>query len=214
VPPPRCRPCGARAGTARPSSAGARTASREGTAIQYLEQALALDPADPDIHGRLGLILFKRRNYEGAEPELRLAVEGGVVDLAGNPLYDIDGKPLADLNGEPVEIVEGELLTVPRMPLVGPSSLEYYYTYGNLLAYLQECDPEKGAPKYLNAALNHAPDDPTVLGSFEESMSLCLNGPGVPDTGDAGSAGDGAVGAAGDDTATDATGVAEITPTP
>lgn len=188
-----------------------------GTAIQYLEQALALDPDNPDIHGRLGLILFKRRNYEGAEPELRLAVEGGLVDLAGNPLYDYDGNPLADLNGNPVEITPDNLLTVPKLPLAGSISLEYYYTYGNLLAFLRECDPERGAPKYLNDALLHAPDDPTVLGSFNESMSICMNGGVDPDTGAAGD--EGALGAAGDGTTTDAAtlpsgSVAEITATP
>lgn len=184
-----------------------------GTAIQYLEQALAIEPDNPDIHGRLGLILFKRRNYEGAEPELRLAVEGGVVDLAGNPLLDLNGEPLLDVNGDPVEVAEGEQLKVPRLPLSGPISLEYYYTYGNLLAYLQECDRERGAPKYLNAALTYAPDDPTVLGSFEESMALCMNGGPLPDP-DTGTTGDPELGASTDTTTTTTSGVAEITPTP
>jgi tetratricopeptide (TPR) repeat protein len=188
-----------------------------GTAIQYLEQALALDPDNPDIHGRLGLILFKRRNYEGAEPELRLAVDGGVVDLAGNPLFDYHGNPLDDLNGEPLEITEDNQLRVPKLPLIGPASLEYYYTYGNLLAFLRECDPQRGAPYYLNAALLQAPDDPTVLGSFNESMAICMNGGVDPDTG-ADPAGDSTTAAgAGDSTTTaalPANGVAEITPTP
>jgi tetratricopeptide (TPR) repeat protein len=193
-----------------------------GTAIQYLEQALALDPANPDIHGRLGLILFKRRNYEGAEPELRLAVEGGVVDLAGNPLYDYNGQPLLDVNGEPLEIVEENTLTVPKLPLSGPISLEYYYTYGNLLAFLQKCDPQRGAPKYLNDALLYAPDDPTVLGSFNESMAICMNG--GPDI-DPSTTGEGGTGATDDtlaagagtttaDGSASANPVAEITPTP
>ena len=179
-----------------------------GTAIQYLEQALALEPDNPDIHGRLGLILFKRRNYEGAEPELRLAVEGGVVDLAGNPLLDLRGNPLLDVNGDPLEVPVEEQLSVNRLPLSGPISLEYYYTYGNLLAYLQECEPNQ-APKYLNAALTYAPDDPTVLGSFEESMALCMNGGPLVDPDTTGAEGDPALGAA-----IDGTGVAEITATP
>jgi hypothetical protein len=116
-----------------------------------------------------------------------------------------------------VEIIEGNQLTVNKLPLVGTQTLEYYYTYGNLLAYLQKCDQERGAPKFLNEALFHYPDDTTVLASFEESMSLCMNGPADPDTG---TAGDEAVGAAGDGTGTDGTdgtggtGVAEITATP
>jgi tetratricopeptide (TPR) repeat protein len=186
-----------------------------GTAIQYLEQALALDPDNPDIHGRLGLILFKRRNYEGAEPELRLAVAGGVVDRAGSPLFDYDGNPLADLNGNPVEITDDNQLRVPKLPPNTSITLEYYYTYGNLLAYLGECDSEKGAPKYLNDALLQAPEDPTVLASFNESMSMCMNG-GGPDPDTTGAADGEALGAAGDGTtaANPSGSVAEITPTP
>lgn len=158
-----------------------------GTAIQYLEQALRLEPANPDIHGRLGLILFRRRNYEGAEPELRLAVMGGVVDSAGRPLQDADGMPLLDASGRPLRDSDGnpllddngnpasnQVLTVPALPLAGSISLEYYYTYGNLLAYLQKCGPgDGGAPHWLQLALNHAPDEQTVQGSYNESMGLC-----------------------------------------
>jgi tetratricopeptide (TPR) repeat protein len=143
-----------------------------GTAIQYLQQALQLEPANPDIHGRLGLILFKRRNYEGAEPELRLAVVGGVVDGKGNPLLDAKGNPLLDASGNPVKSADGQQLQVPGMPLNGAVTLEYYYTYGNLLAYLKECGPDQ-APKFLQLALNFRPDDPTVKGSYNESMSIC-----------------------------------------
>jgi tetratricopeptide (TPR) repeat protein len=143
-----------------------------GTAIQYLQQALRLEPANPDIHGRLGLILFKRRNYEGAEPELRLAVLGGVVDAGGNPLLDTEGNPLLDASGNPVRAVDGVMLEVAPLPLAGSISLEYYYTYGNLLAYLQQCKPDQ-APRYLTLALNFAPDDRTVQGSYNESMALC-----------------------------------------
>jgi hypothetical protein len=131
-----------------------------------------------------------------------------VVDLAGNPLLDLRGNPLLDVNGDPLEVPVEEQLSVNRLPLSGPISLEYYYTYGNLLAYLQECEPNQ-APKYLNAALNAAPDDPTVLGSFEESMALCMNGGPLVDPDITGTEGDPALGAA-----VDGTGVAEITPTP
>jgi tetratricopeptide (TPR) repeat protein len=33
-----------------------------GVAEQYLEQALTRDPANPLIHGKLGLLLFRRKN--------------------------------------------------------------------------------------------------------------------------------------------------------
>jgi tetratricopeptide (TPR) repeat protein len=143
-----------------------------GTAIQYLNQALGLEPANPDIHGRLGLILFKRRNYEGAEPELRLAVLGGVVDGKGNPLFDAKNNPLLDASGKPVKSADGQQLQVASLPLDGAVNLEYYYTYGNLLAFLKECAPDQ-APRILQLALNFRPDDPTVKGSYAESMAIC-----------------------------------------
>ena len=129
-----------------------------GTAEQYLQSALELEPANPNIHGRLGVLFFKRKNYESAEPELRLAVEGG--------LYQVS---------------ETQTVTVPAMPLDG-RSLEYYYTLGNLLAYYRRCGPSE-APFYLNQALNYAPDDGTVRGSYEESMGICaifLSGTDTP----------------------------------
>ena len=162
-----------------------------GTAIQYLQQALNIEPDNPDIHGRLGLILFKRRNYEGAEPELRLAVLGGKVDGLGNPLLDSAGVPLndasgnavasldangnpvvLDANGQPVTGEDGKVLDVQPLPLSGSITLEYYYTYGNLLAFLKQCKPNQ-APRILQLALNYRPDDPTVKGSYDESMAIC-----------------------------------------
>jgi len=160
-----------------------------GTAVQYLENALRLEPANPDIHGRLGLIFFKRRNYEGAEPELALAILGGTVDAQGNPLTYANGLPVYDVNGNPVQVsTESVVLQVAPMPLEDAGALEYYYTYGNLLAYLKKCDPAQ-APRYLQIALNFAPDNETVIGSYEESMAICngettvdevLNGTATP----------------------------------
>jgi tetratricopeptide (TPR) repeat protein len=143
-----------------------------GTAVQYLEQALARQPANPDIHGRLGLIYFKRRNYEGAEPELALAILGGTVDATGNPLTLANGDEIKDINGTPIAVPTGTapLQVLPMKP--DQDSLEYYYTYGNLLAYLNHCGKDE-APKFLQAALNIAPDNRTAQGSYDESMAIC-----------------------------------------
>lgn len=136
---------------------------KSGTAIQYLEQALTKEPGNPDIYGRLGWLLFKRKNYEGAEPMLRLAIFGGnAIDDTGVPVLQ-DGQPVP---------VNGMGLS--------QASLVYYYTLGNLRAFLaspqnnEACgtDPDD-APTLLRAALNFAPDDQTVLGSYTESMSIC-----------------------------------------
>lgn len=128
---------------------------RLGVAEQYLEQALALEPDNPLIHGRLGLLYFKRQNYESAEPALDLAINGGVytvtTTLTGAVTVNVVGMPLDNLN-----------------------ALEFYYTMGNLKAYLYKCGPDE-APKYLGAALNFAPDDFTVQSSYSESLSICRN---------------------------------------
>ena len=121
-----------------------------GTAIQYLDEALALEPDNPDIHGRKGLIYFKRQNYEGAEPELKLAVVGGDYEVSETETVTMAGMPLNDL------------------------SKEYYYTYGNLLAYYKKCAPDE-APAFLTQVLGAYPDDPTVINSYETSMETCRN---------------------------------------
>lgn len=121
-----------------------------GVAEQYLDQALVLQPDNPTIHGKLGLLLFRRKNYEGAEPELSLAVNGGRYVVSTNQTVTVKGLPL-DKN-----------------------SLEFYYTYGNLLAFNYECTPDK-APAVLKEVLDKFPDDPTVKGSYDESMKICSN---------------------------------------
>lgn len=121
-----------------------------GTAIQYLDQALALRPDDPDIHGRKGLIFFKRKNYEGALPELELAVKGGAYKVSEDQTVQVPGMSLSRL------------------------SLEYYYTLGNLYAYYGQCTPDK-AQALLSQVLAAFPDDPTVIGSYETSMETCRN---------------------------------------
>lgn len=121
-----------------------------GTAIQYLDEALALEPDNPDIHGRKGLIYFKRQNYEGAEPELQLAVLGGEYEVSETETVTVLGMPLNDL------------------------SKEYYYTYGNLLAFYKKCAPDQ-APAFLTQVLAAYPDDLTVINSYETSMETCRN---------------------------------------
>jgi len=115
-----------------------------GTAAQYLQSALERDPANPDIHGRLGLIYFHAKNYEGAEPELVLAVFGGSTQSG---------------------------IKVSRLEL-NDSSKEYYYTLGNLWAANYKCGPDQ-APSLLNQVLAKFPDNPSVIASYQESMTIC-----------------------------------------
>jgi hypothetical protein len=94
------------------------------------------------------------------------------VDGLGNPLSDARGNPLNDANGQPVKSADGQVLEVKPLGLSGSITLEYYYTYGNLLAYLGRCNPDE-APYYLQRALNYAPDEITVVSSYETSMASC-----------------------------------------
>ncbi len=124
-----------------------------GVAEQYLEQALQLSPENPAIHGELGLLLFRRKNYEGAEPELRLAVQGGTYEVSKDQRVTVKGLALDQ------------------------SSKEYYYTLGNLLAFNYSNNPTNcdEARRVLGQALEKFPDDPTVKGSYDESMAICQN---------------------------------------
>jgi tetratricopeptide (TPR) repeat protein len=124
---------------------------RLGVAQQYLNQALDLEPDNPLIHGRLGLLYFKRRNYESAEPSLRLAIEGGPYEYT-------------------VGLTQTLRVNVAPLPLADGSTLEFYYTYGNLLAFLGRCAPDE-APLYLQKALDYEPDNETVIASYEESVN-------------------------------------------
>lgn len=129
-----------------------------GTAQQYLEDALALEPENPVIHGRIALLYLQRKNYEGALASMALTVEGGVYTDT---------------------LTSGEVITYNVQPVaLEQGTLEYYYTYGNLLAYFQQCDR---ARSYLVQALQFAPDDVTVQNSYDVSSEVCrLGGTPVP----------------------------------
>lgn len=128
-----------------------------GTAQQYLDDALTLQPTNPIIHGRLALLYMQRKNYEGALASMQLAIEGGVYT-------------------ETLESGEVASYTVTGLPLQDNTTLEFYYTYGNLLAYFQKCDQ---ARSYLTRALEYDPENLTVQGSYETSSEICRLG-GTP----------------------------------
>jgi tetratricopeptide (TPR) repeat protein len=131
-----------------------------GAAEQTLQEALRQEPNNPAIHGRLGVLRLQLRNYEGAIQALGLAVEGGTYghdDGLGTPIVvQVQGLPLDE------------------------RSLEFYYSYGNALARALRCGPGE-APYYLQRALDFAPEDPIVAGSYEASAYICRhNGTATP----------------------------------
>ena len=136
-----------------------------------VERALAIDPSNPDIFGRLGIIFFKARNYESAVEVLRCAVEGCSAAENGALLCDL--KVLAcdeDTNREEVGA------QVDGLPLVD-DTLEYYYTYASVLTNF------RGSPLFPNACsraeslfqqlLAKYGGDPIVAGIVAENRELC-----------------------------------------
>jgi tetratricopeptide (TPR) repeat protein len=49
-------------------------------AAQYAEEAVKVNPADPRLHGNLGVIYYKMEDYAKAIPELILATAGGTSE--------------------------------------------------------------------------------------------------------------------------------------
>lgn len=118
-------------------------------AAQYIETALELEPTNPDIYGRLGLVEFKALNYEGAVTDLGCAIDGCTHPLTA-------------------AVVSG-------MPLK-PETLEYYYTFGSVLAAYLKCD--RALPVFSQVAA-FAADDEVVQNIVAEGRAICEQG-GTP----------------------------------
>ncbi len=112
----------------------------------YLEQALQLQPENPDIHGRLGLLLARRNDHARAQAELALAVFGG--DYA---------------------VQKDFIVTVKGLDL-GLTSKEFYAVYGSLLASGRKCDEAQAIFHRLQQAF---PNDPVVQKAYTESQTGC-----------------------------------------
>lgn len=132
-----------------PYVAIAKTYTRQGeffAAAANARKAINFDPSNPDLYGQLGIIYFRSRNYEESIVILKCAVEG------------------CDLN----ENIEGEA-QVSGLAL-DDATVPYYYTYGSVLAALNQCDL---ATPILDDLANTYPADPLVMGIVEESYAIC-----------------------------------------
>ena len=118
-------------------------------AAQYVETALELEPTNPDIYGRLGLVEFKALNYEGAVTDLGCAIDGCTHPLTAAV---VSGLPLKQ------------------------ETLEYYYTYGSVLAAYLKCD--RALPVFSQVAAFSA-DDEVVQNIVAEGRAICEQG-GTP----------------------------------
>ena len=110
---------------------------------EYLERALEIEPNNADVYGRLGLVEFKALNYESATIDLGCAIEGCRHPETG-------------------AVVDG--LSLNRY------TLEYYYTYGSVLAAYLHCDR---AMSILIQVSAFAPEDEIVQGIVQENTNIC-----------------------------------------
>ncbi|MDF1499073.1 MAG: tetratricopeptide repeat protein [Anaerolineales bacterium] len=115
-------------------------------ASQYAQQAVALDPSNPRLHGNLGRMYYHNGLYEEAAAQFELAIRGGT--LAEGDF--VQGLPLN--NGDDSRV------------------LEFYYTYGLTLAKLGVCDD---AVDIFRSILQAAPEDEIAVFNAEEGLVLC-----------------------------------------
>lgn len=117
-----------------------------GVASQYAQQAVALDPSNPRLHGNLGRMYYHNGLYEEAAAQFELAIRGG-TSAEGD---FVQGLPLN--NGDDSRV------------------LEFYYTYGLTLAKLGVCDD---AVDIFRSILQAAPEDEIAVFNAEEGLVLC-----------------------------------------
>ncbi|MFH2039496.1 MAG: tetratricopeptide repeat protein, partial [Chloroflexota bacterium] len=107
-----------------PYIAIAKTYSQKGdffAAALNIKKALSFDPSNADIHGQLGVIYFKSRNYEGSIPALKCAVSGCTAAESCQARF-----------GQECGATD-QSADISPLPLSN-TTVVYYYTYGSVLA--------------------------------------------------------------------------------
>ena len=137
-----------------------------------IERALAISPSNADYYGQLGIVYFRARNYESAIPVLKCAVEGCTPEENGQLLCNL-GMLLCEEEPETYAIYGAEVVGLPLSDL----SLEYYYTYGSVLAaydgteeYPNSCERAESVFQDLMALYG---DDPIVAEIVAENRAIC-----------------------------------------
>jgi len=134
-----------------PYIAIAKTYSRDGeffAAARNAEQAITLDPTNPDWYGQLGDIYFRSRNYEGSIPVLLCAVRGCTAEQNEQWEVAVTGMPLSD------------------------TTLHYYNTLGSVLAALDYCEDAFPILEAVRASYSH---DQISMAIVNENFQICVN---------------------------------------
>ena len=148
-----------------------RTYLQEGQffiAARNVERAVAIDPGNPELWGFLGIVYFKARNYESALPVLQCAVEGCSAEESGRLLCDL--KILLCDEDQPASAYG---VAVPGLRLE-QGTLEYYYTYGSALAFMdQNGELCRQAEPIFQQLMSLYGEDPIVAGIVAENRAIC-----------------------------------------
>ena len=145
-----------------PYIAIAKTYSQKGdffAAALNIKKALSFDPSNADIHGQLGIIYFKSRNYEGSIPALQCAVRGCTAAESCLARF-----------GQECEATD-QSSDIKALPLSN-TTVVYYYTYGSVLAALSI--PQR----------NYCPEAVKVLSEVRASFSADTNIMGIVSAGE------------------------------
>jgi tetratricopeptide (TPR) repeat protein len=114
--------------------------------VQYAGQAVQADPADPLMHGNLGVMYYKNNQMQEAIEELSLAIHGGTL--------------------QDETVVEG-------LPLDYGPVAELYAVYGLALAKSNRCSQ---AVPVLHAIRTGIPNDEVNVYNAEQGLIICQEG--------------------------------------
>lgn len=148
-----------------PYIAIAKTYSQKGdffAAALNIKKALSFDVSNADIHGQLGIIYFKSRNYEGSIPALKCAIRGCSAAESCQARFGRDcstNEASAQVTGLPLS----------------NTTVVYYYTYGSVLAALSI--PQRNycteAVQVLSEVRAAFSADPTIIGIVSAGEQIC-----------------------------------------
>lgn len=126
-------------------------------------KALTYNPYSPDVYGQVGLIYHRSRNYEGAIPALKCAVEGCTAEETCE-VRDCD--PAVD-----------EAIVIEGMPLTD-NTVVYYYTYGSVLSGLHRPGDDKceQAIAVFATIREKYAEDEAIMRIVNAGESICISG--------------------------------------
>lgn len=136
------------------------------SAARNMLKAVNYSPTDPTVYGRLGIVYYKARNYEGSIPALQCYVRGcdaAQSCMVRNGGVDCDTDNIGDI-------------TIKAQPL-SASSVAYYFTYGSVLAGLHQ--PSNGyceeAMKVFKEITDGFSGDETIMSIVNDGEAICTS---------------------------------------